>query len=213
MKRTNVFIEVSDEVYDAVIAPSKAKKSFGKLMCMLLEAYAYNDSIYSYINGAMDELEDKATEELLKDLGMMSQSLSMFSALESQAEVISDNGHKAFEDFADSASRDIERNNSGRVDKDNGFITRDEVLDIINTGMSDIKSMLKDVLSGIGNVEVHPSVAQDTQVVKEDFTEAVDEVVVESNNDDNLNIAKPISDEEEEEAQKALSNLLGSLGF
>ena len=96
MKKTNVMIEVTEEIYDSVVNPYKKKKSFGRLIVMLLEAYAYNDSIYSYINGAMDGIEDQATEELLKDLNSMAESLSMFSAYCDQMESVLDNCQKAF---------------------------------------------------------------------------------------------------------------------
>ena len=229
MKRTNVMIEISDEVYEKVVLPYKAKKQFGKLMCMLLEAYATNDSIYSYINGAIDDIEDEAANELLKDLNYMSQSLSMFGALGQQAETVIYNGQKAFNEFGMKASdeldsgfnpslggtgkpyskREDENSKGGEANKP---LTREDVVSIVNESVSDIKDMLKSLISGGA---VHP-IAEPESEVESGSSHEHEEVAI---NSDEVALGKvevavePISAEEEEVAQEALSSLLGSITF
>lgn len=191
MKKTNAMIEVSDAVYEDIVMPFKKKKSFGKLITMLLEAYATNDSIYSYINGAMDGLENEATEELLKDLNSMAESLSMLGALNSEAESVIDNGQRVFDDFGSRATQDSEKV-QGAV----GGVSREDVVEIVNESVSEIKDMLKELLSGAVTIN------QGVQPQSEEAVATKEESKVEE-----------ISKEDEEKAQGALASLMGSLQY
>lgn len=190
MKKTNVMIEVTDDIYEDIVAPFKKKKSFGKLITMLLEAYANNDSIYSYINGAMDGLENEATEELLKDLNSMAESLSMLGALSSEAEAVIDNGQRAFDDFSTKATEDAKK-----VKETNG-ISREDVVEIVEDSVSEIKDMLKQLLSNGVTVNSTINTPKSEEKVPEEKY-----------------VAEEISKEDEEKAQNALASLMGSLGM
>lgn len=230
-------VEVSDSVFESVVQPFKRKKSFAKLVAMLLEAYATNDSIYSYINGAMDGLENEATEELLKDLNSMAESLSMLGALSSEAESVVGNGQKVFAEFGDKAYQDNIKNVV--EPKEDTGISREDVEGIVNDSVSEIKDMLMEILGGRMPVErvvekpkyvVREEVVEKPkyeEVVKEPkYEEAKEEVVKEPEYNEvhevvkeevieepKVEEAQAISEEEEEKAQDALASLMGSIGF
>ena len=143
VKKTNLMIEVTDELYNEIVEPYKKRKSFGKLVVQLLEAYRTNDKIYSYINGTIDGLEDEATDELIKDLNSMAQSLSMFGALQNQAEANIDEGVKAFNDFGNRASSDRDKYTTSSSE----VLTRDDVVGIVNDSVSDIRGMLETLIT------------------------------------------------------------------
>lgn len=202
MKKTNVMIETSDDVYERVISPAKKKKSFGKLVALLLDAYANNESIYSYINGEIDNLESEATEGLLKDLNSMAESLSMLGALSSEAEATVDNGKKAFTEFGEKASNDISKvNDVGSVG--NG-LSREDVVEIVEDSMSEIKDMLKKLLES----GVSPVVAESSSVA-----EPIAKEVTATVEDNHVEKATEITEEEQKEAEDALSSLMGSIGW
>lgn len=202
MKKTNVMIETSDDVYERVISPAKKKKSFGKLVALLLDAYANNESIYSYINGEIDNLESEATEGLLKDLNSMAESLSMLGALSSEAEATVDNGKKAFTEFGEKASNDISKvSDVGSVG--NG-LSREDVVEIVEDSMSEVKDMLKKLLES----GVSPVVAESSSVA-----EPIVKGVTATVEDSHVEKATAITEEEQKEAEDALSSLMGSIGW
>ena len=208
MKKTNVMIEVSEDLYDEVVHPYKKQKGFGKLVVQLLEAYRTNDSIYSYINGTMDQLQDEATQELLKDLNNMTQSLNMFGAYQSQAEVVIDEGQRAFDSFGERAMDDSTKFTPKEKEKES--LTREDVVNIVNDSMSEIKDMLSKLMNN--GVVTQPVADTVSRVVENKATERVMEVMP-IKPVERVEEVTAVSKEEEEVAKNALSSLMGSLGF
>lgn len=238
MKKTNVMIEVSEDLYDEVIHPYKKQKGFGRLVVQLLEAYRTNDSIYSYINGTMDKLEDEATKELLKDLNSMTQSLNMFGVLQNQAEVVIDEGKRAFDSFGEQATNDKDKY-SINEDKENS-VTREDVVNIVNDSVSEIKDMLQELLDK--GVVSNPLADTVSRVVETKVNRSVQDVVPPNTVEKVIPHTEPleipvspiksastntISDKpirevekddsefkkEEDAAKNALSSLMGSISF
>jgi len=212
MKKTNVMIEVSEDLYDEVVHPYKKQKGFGKLVVQLLEAYRTNDSIYSYINGTMDKLEDEATQELIKDLNSMTQSLNMFGTFQNQAEVIIDEGQRTFDSFSEKANEDTSKFTSNNMQKET--LTRDDVVSIVNESVSEIRGMLEKLL--------------ENKTVSAPIAETVNRVVESKANESVMNIITPkpvetpvvkevevnrVTKEEEDMAKNALGSLMGSIVF
>lgn len=221
MKKTNVMIEVSDDLYSEIVEPYKKKKGFGKLVVQLLEAYRTNDSIYSYINGAMDELETEATEELLKDLNNMAQSLNMMGVLHNQAEVVIDEGQRAFDEFGESAYKDSAKYGgatSSSKEKE-VMLTKEDVVEIVNESVSDIKSMLENLLKQkeVPSTSItEERVEQVKEVVESKINTSLSEVINESNAPKevvNHVVENKPSREDEAKAGFALSSLLDSATY
>lgn len=211
MKKTNVMIEVSEDLYDEVVHPYKKQKGFGKLVVQLLEAYRTNDSIYSYINGTMDKLEDEATQELIKDLNSMTQSLNMFGTFQNQAEVIIDEGQRTFDSFSERAMDDANKftNNTQKE-----TITREDVVNIVNDSVSEIKGMLEKLLES--KTVSAPIVDTVSRVVESKANESVMGIMTPKPID--TPVAKEVevnkvSKEEEDMAKNALGSLMGSLNY
>lgn len=236
MKKTNVMIEVSEELYDSVVLPYKKKKSFGRLVVQLLEAYAENDAVYSYINGTMDELDDKVMDGLLSDLNNMSQSLSMMSFLENEMEATLDNGTKTFEEFKENVSEDIDSfnkatngefntGNAKEESKKDSSLSEEDIRGIVNES---VKDALSEALASILGGQVNPSVAVNPSV-SDSISESVVSRVAEASKlseedsmveaeesitfENGMHNVEAISEEDKEEAQDALGSLLGSISF
>ena len=209
-------IEVSEDLYNEIVEPYKKRKGFGKLVVQLLEAYRSNEAIYSYINGTMDELDSEATEELLKDLNSMAQSLNMFGVYQNQAEVVIDEGQRAFNEFSNQAREDSNKfetssNNSKNEDKP---LTKEDVVSIVNDSVSDIKNMLEELLKG-GTVTA-PVVERVQEAVETKIhvglSEAITEPVASVNNESSF-MPREVSKEEEDFANDAFASLLGSASY
>ena len=213
-------IEVSEDLYNEVVEPYKKKKGFGRLVVQLLEAYRTNDSIYSYINGTMDGLENEATEELLKDLNNMAQSLNMFGVLHGQAEVVIDEGKRAFDDFSNQANEDVGKFSGASVpprqEEAKETLTKEDVVSIVNDSISDIKDMLKELMINSNKPVSEPVVEKVQEVVETKISSNLATAVTEKNTSPevyNYVAEKQVSKEDEEKANSAFTSLLGSASF
>lgn len=213
MKKTNVMIEVTDELYEEIINPLKKQRSFGKLVVQLLEAYRSNESIYSYINGTIDKLDNEANEELLKDLNNMTQSLNMLGVLQEQVAVTINEGSREFNAYSEKAKNDSNKFSMSEGKESQEVLTRDDVVKIVDDSVSDIKKMLQELMER-GTVP-QPVAKQVEEVVENKMNESVSRVVVKEDNDyiPMTYVEKEISNEDEELAKNALSSLMDSLPF
>lgn len=213
MKKTNVMIEVTDELYEEIINPLKKQRSFGKLVVQLLEAYRSNESIYSYINGTIDKLDNEANEELLKDLNNMTQSLNMLGVLQEQVAVTINEGSREFNAYSEKAKNDSNKFSMSEGKESQEVLTRDDVVKIVDDSVSDIKKMLQELIER-GTVP-QPVAKQVEEVVENKMNENVSRVVVKEDNDyiPMTYAEKEISNEDEELAKNALSSLMDSLPF
>lgn len=215
MKKTNVMIEVSEDLYNEIVEPYKKRKGFGKLVVQLLEAYRTNESIYSYINGTIDGLESEATEELLKDLNNMAQSLNMFGVYQNQAEVVIDEGQRAFNEFSNQARKDSSRfEASPREKSEDKPLTKEDVISIVNDSVSDMKNMLEELLKrGTVTAPVVEKVQEAVETkIHVGLSEAITEPIASSNNESSF-MPREVSKEEEDFANNAFASLLGSASF
>lgn len=216
-RKINIMIDVPEDIYDSVVAPYKEKRKFSKLVIQLLDAFATNSSIYSYINGIMDGLEEESVESLLKDLNSMSQSLTMMNMLGSQAEVILNNGTQEFEEVnrrEKEFSSAFTESDLGNTHKDSS-ISRGEVESIMNQTLADFKNdFMRDMqamLSQMGNVgsnkgysEVVPEVKETVKAVNEPVYKPVKEARV---------MEKVPTPEDAKKATDALNSLMGSFSW
>lgn len=209
MKKTNVMIEVSDDLYNDIIEPYKKRKSFGRLVVHLLEAYRSNDAIYSFINGAIDGLENESQQELLKDLNSMTQSLNMMGLLQSQAEVVIDEGQRAVDEFSSQAKKDLNNFNMPKDEK--GILTRDDVISIVNDSVSDIRDMLKSLIDK-GKVS-EPIMEKVQGAVETKINAGLADRVAEKVNTSSSYVPKEVSEQDVKEADAAIASLLGSISY
>lgn len=208
-------IEVSEDLYNEIVEPYKKRKGFGKLVVQLLEAYRTNESIYSYINGTIDGLESEATEELLKDLNNMAQSLNMFGVYQNQAEVVIDEGQRAFNEFSNQAREDSSRfEASPREKSEDKPLTKEDVISIVNDSVSDMKNMLEELLKrGTVSAPVVEKVQEAVETkIHVGLSEAITEPIASSNNESSF-MPREVSKEEEDFANDAFASLLGSASF
>ena len=96
MRRTNVFIDVEDDVYDLVVSPHKKAKSFSRLMASLLQGYIEDEYIRSYGDGTLHDMRKASVDSLDSIIGTMTESLSNFGLFTDELEVSNNRGKELF---------------------------------------------------------------------------------------------------------------------
>lgn len=135
MRRTNVFIDVEDDVYDLVVSPHKKAKSFSRLMASLLQGYIEDEYIRSYGDGTLHDMRKASVDSLDSIIGTMTESLSNFGLFTDELEVSNNRGKELFnakkskqEDIVSKHVSDI-KEESELVNKENNKL-KEEVVNL-----------------------------------------------------------------------------------
>lgn len=141
MKKTNILIEVSDELYDNVVYPMKRQKRFSKLVVMLLEGYYSNDYINAYIDGSVDVDTKAGIDALDSVLNDMKSTISLMGMNTSELEQNTNEGLDLFSNKGtenkgtgskDTGNNDtgnngaVNNNAKGILEKPSGYVSSDE---------------------------------------------------------------------------------------
>lgn len=100
MRRTNILIDVSDDVYDEVIEPMKKNKTFSKLIASLIQGYISDGYIRAYAEDTLEELKKASVSSFNKSIDSMSESLSNLGLAADELEAVSMSGRSKFSDSA-----------------------------------------------------------------------------------------------------------------
>lgn len=226
MRKTNVFLEVDDRVYDAVVEPHKKAKTFAKLVASLLTGYIEDEYIRSYCDGCVEDMRKATIGDLDDALDSMASSLANIGLYTEELDMIGKKGMKAFssaskkaepvpEPTKENTSRDAEVEALNREVE--SMRTQNEE---IRNQNAEIMSMLNRILSGEGSVSATetPKVVEESAVTtaSDGVVQPVREVVVEPEPVEE--VAEDLSlggvTEEEDSGESVdMSSLLSGIGF
>lgn len=88
-------VDVSDEVYDSVVAPYKKSRGFSKLINSLLIGYLKDDYVAAYVDGTLDALKGKSYEAFDEAIASMNNSFATVGMLADSAESMMQEGINA----------------------------------------------------------------------------------------------------------------------
>lgn len=88
-------VDVSDEVYDSVVAPYKKSRGFSKLINSLLIGYLKDDYVAAYVDGTLDALRGKSYEAFDEAIASMNNSFATVGMLADSAESMMQEGINA----------------------------------------------------------------------------------------------------------------------
>lgn len=179
--RTSVFLEVSPEFHEDVIAPLKASKSFGKIILQLLELYSSNPSVKALVEGYSDldkEAKNESVTNLFDDLNAK---LYNFGTVTDMLDETNNSSKAYFEEKTSNAEKDIIEPKE-RIGVSEG-VSKEE----FNSLKEDIKSLADSVnvlVSSLGTGNVHiqdmvKNVVKDEVVIEETTNIPEDKKVVE----------------------------------
>lgn len=95
MRKVNIMVDVSDEVYDSVVAPYKKSRGFSKLINSLLIGYLKDDYVAAYVDGTLDALKGKSYEAFDEAIASMNNSFATVGMLADSAESMMQEGINA----------------------------------------------------------------------------------------------------------------------
>ena len=68
MRKVNIMVDVSEEVYDTVVVPFKKSRKFSELINSLLIGYLKDNYVASYVEGTLDTLKNESARSLDEEL-------------------------------------------------------------------------------------------------------------------------------------------------
>ena len=77
MRKTNILVEVGDEVYSMVVEPFKKEKSLSRLVASLLKGYIEKDFIRAYADGTLEDMHRASVDVLDETVMKFKESLSI----------------------------------------------------------------------------------------------------------------------------------------
>lgn len=159
MRRTNVFIEVEDNVYDIVVEPHKRAKTFSRLIAALLKGYIEDDYVRAYGDDMVDDLKKASVDSLDSALSDMQASLANIGLFTDELQMVNTKGSSFFskkqEDFKDSVEKteefikpSIVEESSKKLKEENNSLK--EEIELIKGQMSEMyrqNSLIMEMLS------------------------------------------------------------------
>lgn len=197
MRRTNVFIDVEDDVYDLVVSPHKKAKSFSRLMASLLQGYIEDEYIRSYGDGTLHDMRKASVDSLDSIIGTMTESLSNFGLFTDELEVSNNRGKELFnskkskqEDIVSKHVSDI-KEESELVNKENNKLK--EEVGNLKDDMRSLKQQNLEMMNILRKLTESGGIKGETK--EELRTSQLDEIEKTSNSDveDSLSNSKYMS--------------------
>ena len=144
MKKTNVFLEIDDKVYNAVVEPHKRSKTFSKLIAALLNGYINDEYVRAYGDEMVDDLRRASVDSLDEALESMHGSLANMGLFTDELQMVNSKGNKYF-----SKKKDEFESKAVSVDKES---TRESSSEGNNKEIQELQeevSNLEDKLSSV----------------------------------------------------------------
>lgn len=159
MRRTNVFIEVEDNVYDIVVEPHKRAKTFSRLIAALLKGYIEDDYVRAYGDDMVDDLKKASVDSLDSALSDMQASLANIGLFTDELQMVNTKGSNFFskkqEDFKESVEKteefikpSVDEESNKELKKENNSLK--EEIELIKGQMSEMyrqNSLIMEMLS------------------------------------------------------------------
>lgn len=204
MKRTNILVEVSDNIYDCVVSPHKKAKTFSKLIATLLRGYIENEYIRAYAEDTLDDMHRASVDALDEVIGDMQQSLMNMGLYAEELKDSTNDGMTYFSEKTESSA--AKGKDNLREDVEELKVQNAEILSMLKTFM-ETGATKQSFKSEVPNTTVKKPTETTSSPIKEISTPPIKEVKV---------VTPPIkevtkdSSEEEDTTAKA-NDLLASL--
>lgn len=148
MKRTNILVEVSDNIYDSVVTPHKKAKTFSKLIATLLKGYIENEYIRAYAEDTLDDMHKASVDALDEVIGNMQQSLASMGLYNDELKETTESGMTYFGEKAQSA----------HTQDNKEVVELRENVEELKTQNAEILSMLKQFMESGASVGINTEV-------------------------------------------------------
>ena len=213
MKKTNILVEVGDEVYTLVVEPFKKEKSLSKLVASLLKGYIEKDFIRAYADGTLEDMHRASVDVLDETMLKFKESLSVMGI---HTDALKENTQQGMEEMNGYANGEKEAEIP--ISSEESKQLRESV-ESVKEQNEQIIQMLNVLISGT-DVTVQP-VKEKPEVKSTEGVVVVSENIGKEENEDFVipEDTSPIFDEEDEDeelnvdASSALAGLLEGNNF
>lgn len=224
MRRTNIMLEFSDEVYDILVEPMKKNKSFSKLLASLVEGYLNDGYIRAYADDTLEDMRKAAVSSFSQSIDAMTESLSNMGLFADELESASLSGKTKFKAKAEKQAEELSREDipkkvNSSVDSVEIGKIQQRITDIessIDSKFNQVFDMLKGILEkGIVQQEVIETKAQEkvTNDTKVENVKTIGENVKKDTLDDSIFNDIQDSDEDIDEANNFMLSMLEGNSF
>lgn len=224
MRRTNIMLEFSDEVYDILVEPMKKNKSFSKLLASLVEGYLNDGYIRAYADDTLEDMRKAAVSSFSQSIDAMTESLSNMGLFADELESASLSGKTKFKAKAkkqaeELSKEDIPKKVDSGIDSEEISKIQQRITDIessIDSKFNQVFDMLKGILEkGIVQQEVIETKAQEkvTNDTKVENVKTIGENVKKDTLDDSIFNDIQDSDEDIDEANNFMLSMLEGNSF
>lgn len=142
MKKTNILVEVEDELYEAVVAPHKRSKTFSKLLSTLISGYAENEYVRAYAEGTLDEIQAESVNALDEVIQGMQGSLADMGLFTNELKNTNQAGAEAF-----SKQRSFRSENFGSLSAGEPKESAQEDTSELKSTVEELKAQNKEIMS------------------------------------------------------------------
>lgn len=109
MKKTNVFLEVDDKVYNTVVEPHKRAKTFSRLIAALLKGYIEDEYVRAYGDDMVDDLRKASVDSLDTALDEMQESLANIGLFTDELQMVNSKGNSFFSKKTEDYKENVEK--------------------------------------------------------------------------------------------------------
>ena len=224
MRRTNIMLEFSDDIYDSLVEPLKKNRTFSKLVVSLINGYIEDGYIHAYVDDTLSNLKKAAVDSFNSSIDSMSESLSNMGLFTDELNSVSSSAKTKFTEKYNEASKGVKPesrvDSKGDIDKINKRI--DDMQEDVNAKLSTLIDLIsslstsgvpvkKNVIPDVSNVKSDvENVIPDVSNVKSDVENVIPDVPSVKNSVENV---ESVDTEEEKEALDFMSNLLNGNSF
>lgn len=226
MVKTNILVEVSDEVNELVVVPHKRNYTFSKLMATLLQGYIEDSYIRAYAEGNLTDIKKASVDALDSTLNDMRSSLSSLGIYTNELKSSTEGGLRHFNSYQENAFAEEKKEEVKETKVENSESSEDvrEAVNELKEQNKMMMDMLQKLLSegiprAIGKEEVAETHKVEPEVV---VTKPIPTEIVEDDNEERESeflkpgTLKEITDEEvteesdEEDEDIDVANLMSS---
>ena len=196
MPKVGIMAEVSVDIMNDVVIPAKAEKRFNRLISDLLSAYYESETVRSIVDGSAEMSHLEGLSSLQEQLMQASQSVEYMGMIGDSVQMSLDSAKNEFSNIDGVSPKEI-KSGIGKTDLED---FKKEVLEEQRQFMSDIQSLLSEVVSGYPKVE-EPVSEKDSDSSPKSVKAEEEEVTSKVNASSNSQpvVTSPVSEEEFED--------------
>lgn len=171
MKKTNILVEVSDDVYSLVVEPFKKNKTFSKLIASLLQGYIEKDFIRAYADGTLEDMHKASVDALDESIQGLYSSLSTLGVYTEGLKSNMQQGIDEFEGYSagKELAKPVESNEDLRESVDEVKAQNERILEMLNMLVSNGVEVPREVV--VPKVEVPKPEAHKASIKVEEKVE------------------------------------------